>query len=105
MPLPTPVAIPRALRAGEGSHDRIRSIAVAVEEHPEPDVSSSLPVACRKKLYDTPDALQADLDQWMAIYNEQRTHQSRWCFGKTPMRTFLHTAAWAREKQNAANPA
>jgi hypothetical protein len=30
----------------------------------------------------------------MAIYNEQRTHQGRWCFGKTPMQTFLDTAAW-----------
>ncbi len=25
----------------------------------------------RKKVYDTPDALQADLDEWMVIYNEQ----------------------------------
>ena len=32
-------------------------------------------VAFRKKLYDTPDALQTDLDEWMAIYNRQRTHQ------------------------------
>ena len=30
-------------------------------------------VAFRKKLYDTPDVLQTDLDAWMAIYNEQRT--------------------------------
>ena len=59
-------------------------------------------VAFRKKLYDTPDALQTDLDAWMAIYNEQRTHQGRWCFGKTPMQTFLDSAPWAREKQNAA---
>jgi hypothetical protein len=40
-------------------------------------------VAFRKKVYDTPDALQADLDAWMVIYNEQRTHQGRWCFGKS----------------------
>ena len=59
-------------------------------------------VAFRKKLYDTPDALQTDLDAWMAIYNEQRTHQGRWCFGKTPMQTFLDSAPRAREKQNAA---
>ena len=48
------------------------------------------------------DALQADLDAWMAVYNEQRTHQGRWCFGRTPMQTFLDSAAWAREKQNIA---
>ena len=59
-------------------------------------------VAFRKKVYDTPDALQADLDEWMAVYNEQRTHQGRWCFGKTPLQTFLDSAAWAREKQNGA---
>src|SRR6516162_7085776 len=62
-------------------------------------------VAFRKKLYDTTDALQADLDDWMVLYNEQRTHQGRWCFGKTPMQTFLDSAAWAREKQNLVKAA
>jgi hypothetical protein len=62
-------------------------------------------VAFRKKRYDTPDALQTELDAWMAVYNEQRTHQGRWCFGKPPMQTFLDSAAWAREKQNIANAA
>jgi transposase InsO family protein len=37
-------------------------------------------VAFRKKLYDTPDTLQTDLDEWMTIYNQQRTHHGRWCF-------------------------
>lgn len=27
-------------------------------------------VAFRKKVYDVPDALQANLDDWMAVYNE-----------------------------------
>ena len=62
-------------------------------------------VAFRKKVYDTPDALQADLDEWMAVYNQQRTHQGRWCFGKTPMQTFLDTAPLAREKQMPAKAA
>src|SRR6516165_3878634 len=35
----------------------------------------------------------------------QRTHQGRWCFGKTPMQTFLDSAAWAREKQNLVKAA
>jgi hypothetical protein len=30
-------------------------------------------VTFRTNLYDTPDALQADFDEWMAVYNEQRT--------------------------------
>jgi transposase InsO family protein len=57
-------------------------------------------VAFRKRLYDSMEALQADLDAWMVIYNEQRTHQGRWCFGKTPMQTLLDTADLAREKQS-----
>jgi len=56
-------------------------------------------VAFRKRLYDSIEALQADLDAWMAEYNELRTHQGRWCYGKTPMQTLLDTAELAREKQ------
>ena len=46
-------------------------------------------VAFRKKVYRSIDELQADLDAWIREYNETRPHQGRWCFGKTPMRTFL----------------
>jgi hypothetical protein len=28
-------------------------------------------------------SLTTELDAWMVIYDEQRTHQGRWCFGKT----------------------
>ena len=31
-------------------------------------------------------------------YNEARSHQGRWCYGKTPMATFLDTAHVARDK-------
>ena len=48
-------------------------------------------VAFRKKLYRGIDDLQADLDAWLKEYNEMRTHQGRWCFGKTPMQTFSDT--------------
>lgn len=57
-------------------------------------------VAFRKKVYRSIEELQADLDEWMQQYNEQRTHQGRWCFSKTPMQTFLDSTALAREKQN-----
>src|ERR1700730_10631710 len=33
--------------------------------------------------------LQTDLDEWIRSYNEERPHQGHWCFGKTPMQTFL----------------
>jgi hypothetical protein len=46
-------------------------------------------IAFRKKLYDTIESLQADLDLWMREFNETRPHQGKWCFGKTPMQTFL----------------
>jgi hypothetical protein len=42
--------------------------------------------------------LQADLDEWMRDYNTKRTHQGRWCFGKTPMQTFIDMLPVAREK-------
>ena len=59
-------------------------------------------VAFRKKLYTTLDQLQADLDAWMEKYNHDRTHQGRWCFGKTPMATFLDSMDLAKEKMLAA---
>ena len=55
-------------------------------------------VAFRKKLYRRIDELQADLDIWLVEYNEQRTHQGRWCYGKTPMLTFIDTLPVAKEK-------
>src|SRR5215212_2691648 len=59
-------------------------------------------VAFRKKIYRTVDELQADLDAWIAEYNEHRPHQGRWCFGKTPMQTFLDALPLAKEKLMAA---
>lgn len=59
-------------------------------------------VAFRKKLYTTLQELQADLDAWMERYNRERTHQGRWCFGKTPMATFLDSVDLAKEKMLAA---
>ena len=56
-------------------------------------------IAFRRRVYDSITALQADLDSWMAEYNQERSHQGRYCFGKTPMQTFLDTAHTAREKQ------
>jgi transposase InsO family protein len=56
-------------------------------------------IAFRKKIYVTIDELQTDLDSWLIEYNEVRTHQGRYCYGKTPMQTFLDAAPTAREKQ------
>ena len=55
-------------------------------------------IVFRKKIYQTIDQLQDDLDAWLSEYNEVRSHQGRYCFGKTPMQTFLDATPLAREK-------
>jgi len=59
-------------------------------------------VAFRKRIYTTLDDLQADLDAWLRQYNEERPHQGRRCFGKTPIQAFLDTLPLAKEKLMAA---
>ena len=59
-------------------------------------------IAFRKKIYRTIEELQADLDLWIDDYNRNRPHQGRWCFGKTPMHTFLDSLPIAQEKIMAA---
>src|SRR6516165_2756579 len=59
-------------------------------------------IAFRKKIYHSSDELQADLDAWLLEYNYRRPHQGRWCFGKTPMQTFLDAIPLAKEKLMAA---
>jgi len=59
-------------------------------------------IAFRKKIYRSIDDLQTDLDEWVTSYNEQRPHQGRWCFGKTPMQTFVDATPLAMEKMIAA---
>ena len=59
-------------------------------------------VAFRKKVYRSIDELQVDLDSWIKEYNEARPHQGRWCFGKTPMQTFMDAMPIAKEKMIAA---
>ncbi|WP_185269135.1 IS481 family transposase [Halopseudomonas xiamenensis] len=45
-------------------------------------------VTFRKKIYQSMEALQADLDEWLAHYNHERTHQGKMCCGRTPVDTF-----------------
>ena len=41
----------------------------------------------RRRIYESIDQLQEDLDIWLDSYNNQRTHQGKRCDGKTPMET------------------
>jgi hypothetical protein len=55
-------------------------------------------VAFRKKIYHSLDELEADLDAWLKEYNESRPHSGKYCFGKTPMQTFLDSVPLAKEE-------
>ena len=55
-------------------------------------------VTFRKKLYDSLDMLQKDLDEWMNYYNNVRTHQGKMCCGRTPMETLTDgKQVWAEK--------
>lgn len=56
-------------------------------------------IAFRKKLYSSLDELQTEVNEWPKKYNEVRPHSGRYCYGKTPMQTFLEGKAIAKEKQ------
>ena len=55
-------------------------------------------MAFRKKVYPNLEELQEDLDLWLTEYNEERTHSGKYCFGKTPLQTFLDARYLADEK-------
>jgi len=61
-------------------------------------------VAFRKKIYTSIEELQVDVDVWIKEYNEHRPHSGKYCFGKTPMQTFLETLHLAKEKMIGYHP-
>ncbi|ANB24063.1 integrase [Alteromonas stellipolaris] len=55
-------------------------------------------VTFRKKLYDSLEMLQKDLDEWLDYYNNERTHQGKMCCGRTPMETLIDgKQIWAKK--------
>ncbi len=56
-------------------------------------------VAFRKRIYETLEHLQTDLDECLKGYNEQRTHQGIRCQGRTPMQTFEAGQALAHDER------
>src|SRR6476661_2410130 len=72
------------------------------ERFPKTMLNEFYRVTFRKKIYRTLEDLQADVDAWLQEYNEHRSHQGRWCYGKTPMQTFVDTVSLAKEKMIAA---
>lgn len=45
-------------------------------------------IAFRKKIYNSIDELQADVDLWLDYYNRERPHSGKYCLGRTPWQTW-----------------
>jgi hypothetical protein len=57
-------------------------------------------IAFRKKIYNSVEELQCDVDEWVRYYNRERPHSGKYCYGKTPYQTFLDSKHIALEKTN-----
>ena len=55
-------------------------------------------VTFRKKIYETIDSLQKDLDEWLQYYNNNRTHQGKMCCCRTPIQTLVDGKQLWKEK-------
>ena len=60
-------------------------------------------VAFRRKIYQSIEELQHDLDDWMVYYNSTRTHQGKMCCGRTPMQTLIDAKEVWDDKITALN--
>ena len=60
-------------------------------------------VAFQRKIYQSIEELQHDLDGWMAYYNGARTHQGKMCCGRTPMQTLIDAKEVWDDKITALN--
>jgi Integrase core domain len=58
--------------------------------------------AFRKKVCITIEQLQADVDEWLRYYNQERPHSGRYCYGKTPMQTFSEARHFGRREDAGA---
>jgi len=55
-------------------------------------------IALRKKIYRSLEELQFDLDEWLRVYNDERTHQGKHCNGRTPSQTLADGIKIVMEK-------
>jgi transposase InsO family protein len=60
-------------------------------------------IAFRKKVYQSIEVLQQDLDQWIHHYNHERTHQGKMCCGRTPWQTWIEGKIYWNEKVEQPN--
>ena len=55
-------------------------------------------IAFRKKVYQSIEELQVDLNEWINFYNQERTHQGKMCCGRTPFETMIEGKKIWKEK-------
>ena len=60
-------------------------------------------VTFRRKIYRSVEELQKDLVDWLAYYNNKRTHQGKMCCGRTPMQTLIDGKEAWRDKITLLN--
>ena len=60
-------------------------------------------IAFRKKLYESIEALQQDLDKWVHPYNHECTHQGKMCCGRTQWQTWIDGKTRWNEKVEQLN--
>lgn len=56
-------------------------------------------ITFRKKIYKSLEELQIDVDEWIRKYNEFRPHSGKYCYGKTPLQTFLDSKHLSQSHQ------
>jgi len=52
----------------------------------------------RKRIYQSLEEIQSNLDKWLQDYNNLRPHAGKYCYSKKPIQTFLETKGIAQEK-------
>lgn len=55
-------------------------------------------VAFRKKIFQSLDELQIEVDKWLDYYNYERPHSGKYCLGKTPRQTWEESMHLTKDK-------
>ena len=87
----------------QGQSSRRKRVRATRERFHKTILQEFYQIAFRKKIYQTIEELQTDLDQWINRYNEQRPHSGRYCYGKTPNDTFRDSIHLAEQKMLDSN--
>ena len=56
-------------------------------------------IVFQKKIYESIEMLQNDLDEWLRKYSESRPYSSKYCYGKTSMQIFLNSPCLLQKRK------